>query len=1108
MCFICIAGDTKVAILLNNKPSKMRSSSSVYSYMTHSADLALQLPGALESAETHSRALAVSDSLNPKAMFHIFLSYRVNSDFSWVAVLFKNLRLRSAHRDKNGAGIPFAKDAKFPQVFMPRFPGTENFVNVFWDNQVLTDGVEWRGVGTRDGGGFFGGILNSLVYVPILSCKCVGVGSLGQMLNLNSTDFSNIDNVLLELLIAKFLFENQLANRKQNRGSAVSQLLPCSFIFPIIGHGVHEVRELLSSHIHQKTNEEAFRLLSDAGYSPPSLMKQGYPSATEEVHPWSVRSVVSFYFKVIDQKVNVDLSRDQTADSAVCDKILDCVLWSMPLAFSALNPKSMFHVFMSSPQDIETDKKWISNLHSGIQYFALSQDVLGKGVPFAKECRVSDQLKNGFNHDNSLNVSWNQIEPHCRTGDGDRSALSLFGPMSKSLVFVPLLTCNSDFSGSIVQLSKLIVSHIDGPPNNFLLELLLAKFLYEDQKSKAKEKQGSTPLWPCSLIFPILDRSVFQMRERLSYQIHQPTNEQAFHLLTAAGYSPPNLMKQGYPSASEEVHPWSVQSVVSFYFKFQAMLLSFGSKEIVDEEINTCSSKIFNIVHWSVSSCRELKDLMNKTNPLASELQDFLNESFLGHLTPVLNRNGINSIRRLSQLDPESMRLLSTQISNQLQSSELDEFFKLRDVVEKAQDKQESHSLNARLSEFFDKEASWSTALYSTCAVDMLMRKAFYLFVMVVGPLLLSAVGIYLLLSPTVYTRVLPGSVAPTSFSHTSYSTAILCLVGAVGLGPICIGFSYLGSPKQGRYALAYAFYLMLFLVQLAGFVADDANSALCKYLSLDTTQQSVQNCIVVYAVAFAVREVFFFAMFLTVLMRQELYWLGCMLGLCAVLSCNFFIYQYSQSSIFNVAITVGVIFLLLGLIFVSLYSRRQSIITAKSNTKADSEDYTVAWNEYNEYNEKMKNADTLNDVELQEMWSKPQRESRDPLNAPNQLLGCLSFFAYNSTQGTSPLEHAKYRMVVRQHENNFERLFFLAESVNTSFHQLIKSFCLHSDARVSSECLDFLRPDTTYGAGVTVKDGPIKATQRAIEKVRYFSATIALCLNSQVGSDISMLQK
>ena len=224
------------------------------------------------------------------------------------------------------------------------------------------------------------------------------------------------------------------------------------------------------------------------------------------------------------------------------------------------------------------------------------------------------------------------------------------------------------------------------------------------------------------------------------------------------------------------------------------------------------------------------------------------------------------------------------------------------------------------------------------------------------------------------------------------------------------------------------------------------------------------------------------------------------------MLSCNFFIYQYSQSSIFNVVITVGVIILLLGLIFVSLYSRRQSIITAKSKTEKDSKVYTDAWVAYK--SETMKNPDTLDDVELKEIWFNLQLESRDPLHAVNQLLGCLPFFTSNSTQGTLPLEHSKYRMAVRQHENNFERLFFLAESVNTSFHHLIKSFCIHSDARVSSECLDFLRPDTTYGAGVTVKEGPIKATQRAIEKVCYLRAAITLCLNSQVRADISMLQK
>ena len=135
--------------------------------MTHSAEYAVPLPGATESAE--SSVLTVSDSLNPNAMVHIFLSYRVDSDQPWVAVLFKNLHLRSAVRDKNGVGIPFAKDAKFPQIFMPRFPNTEKFVNVFWDQQVLTDATQWCGDGTRDGGGFFGGILHSLVFVPVLS---------------------------------------------------------------------------------------------------------------------------------------------------------------------------------------------------------------------------------------------------------------------------------------------------------------------------------------------------------------------------------------------------------------------------------------------------------------------------------------------------------------------------------------------------------------------------------------------------------------------------------------------------------------------------------------------------------------------------------------------------------------------------------------------------------------------------------------------------------------------------------------------------------------------------------------------------------------------------
>jgi hypothetical protein len=453
-------------------------------------------------------------------------------------------------------------------------------------------------------------------------------------------------------------------------------------------------------------------------------------------------------------------------------------------------------------------------------------------------------------------------------------------------------------------------------------------------------------------------------------------------------------------------------------------------------------------------------------------MQDFLDETFLGHIMPILNSNGVTSIRKLSQLDAHTMRLLSIQIANLQHSSEVDEFCKLKDVVTKAQGKKESHALNKRLSDFFDEEASWSTALNSTCAVDMLMRKKFYLFIMVVGSLLMAVVGLFLLLVPTVYTRTFPGSGSVETYSYNYTSTAVLCLVGAVGLGPICIGFSYWGSPKKGRYAAAYAFWFALLIVQSAGFVADNANRTICRFLSLDTSEQSIQNCILVYAVTFGVREIYFFATFLTIILRQEYYWICCSWGLCLVLSCNFFIYQYSVSSINNVAITVIAILLVLGLYILSQYKRHKKHVDAKVETEGDANEYQEAFDKY-----KKIASEAVKTLENEEnFFADAKMLQNEDLKNTWPLLG-------------STLESSASQIAVRQHSNDLERLYFLAEAVNTPFKNLIGSFCSSSNTAslATSECKRFLiAPQYNDPKNPPVVHlGPIKATQRAIEKVQ-----------------------
>jgi hypothetical protein len=1041
------------------------------------------LPGVVESVPSESSEIARSflQALNPhESMFHVFISYRVASDKDWVSKFFGNILRKCQKREKEEMGVPFAKETGFPKNFKSNDLADEKLLNVFWDAVTLADAKDWTGDGTRNGGGFIGAIVQSLVFVPVLSCYTTDnekwSGSIGQMVNPEENDY--VDNVLLELTVAKYLFEFQKLKDQDRQGST---LWPCSLIFPIIGHGADEKQKTLSARISRSTNKSAFDILTKAGYSPDEreMLGEQSPTAGAEDHPWSVRSIVGFFLNFQKESNFLDLTDCRSDDWDVsgrsdflCDEMLDSVvaLLSPP---APLNPRtSIFHVFISHQV---CDTSWVSSLNSRIHQFALEQDILGKGIPFGKESSLPKNFKsNDLADEKLLNVFWDAVTVTDRRGfgvAGARNGGGFIGAIVQSLVFVPVLSCyttdNEKWSGSIGQM---VNPEENDYVDNVLLELTVAKYLFEFQKLKDQDRQGST-LWPCSLIFPIIGPRAMEKRKTLSARISRSTNKSAFDILTKAGYSPDEreMLGEQSPTAGAKDHPWSVRSIVGFFCRFQGIMLSLSSEQ--EDELRTSSQKIFDIVHWSISSCKDLQIQRENTNPLATEMQDFLDESFLGHIMPILNGNGITSIRKLSQLDAHTMRLLSIQIANLLHNSEVDEFCKLKDVVAKAQGKSESHALNKRLSDFHDEEASWSTALNSTCAVDMLMRKKFYLFIMVVGSLLMAVVGLFLLLVPTVYTRTLPGSDVEETDRYYNYSTAALCLVGAVGLGPICIGFSYWGSPKKGRYAAAYAFWFALLIVQSAGFVADNANRTICRYLSLDTSEQSVQNCIIVYAVTFGVREIYFFATFLTIVLRQEYYWTCCSWGLCLVLCCNFFIYHYTVFSINNVAITVIVILLVMSLYILSQYNRRKKHVDAKNETKNDADDYQKAFVKYQEI--APESAKTLEDKDY--FLADAKKFENEDFKKTWPLL-------------QSTLEGSASQIDVRQHSKDLERLYFLAEAVNTPFKNLIGSFCssINTASLATSECKRFLiAPQYNDPKNPPIVHlGPIKATQRAIEKV------------------------
>ena len=313
-------------------------------------------------------------------------------------------------------------------------------------------------------------------------------------------------------------------------------------------------------------------------------------------------------------------------------------------------------------------------------------------------------------------------------------------------------------------------------------------------------------------------------RFRKIAEIHIDGNQhRAFNALTAAGYiPPPEMIDRACRDPDAGPHPWSVHGVVKFFLDFQGVLTWKCGKN--DRDVKECSQRTMAADNNKLSTCKTLTLQLESNNPLAHELRQFIESKFMGHYLCCLDSHGVKSIRALSQLDDYCVKEISAEMALSMNSSKVEQLCKLKQLVCDAKTAKQAQPLSARLESFFDRNASWSTALTSTCAVDLLMRRQFFLFILIVAPVLLISLSVYVLLVPTTYTRVFPGSSVPQSYTEFNISTAILLLTAAIGLGPICIFCSYVGSPRKGRYALAYAMYLACFIVQSVGFYLDRAN--------------------------------------------------------------------------------------------------------------------------------------------------------------------------------------------------------------------------------------------------------------------------------------------
>jgi hypothetical protein len=298
-----------------------------------------------------SKARPMPTPLDPLGhMFHSMISYRVDTDQEMVIKLHNKLHTlfalessavapNSLQRTRSGPSvgtpsaksywpqvatavfdgslantvdsasemIPFHGKTLFPSVFERCLEAQTSYFHVFLDTVCLKDGENWQGSGKADGGGFIGAILQSLVFLPVLTVKQRNSsngfevlpstpgsdfdwrtleGSLGRLVRLNTEvdDKKEGDNVLLELIIAKVLC--QIAERDNSKSG---KAYPCSKVLPLLlgGEVIFTVAGKLSDKPHEPTNLRAISALQKAELCDAEL--------EHEIKNMSVHSVVGWY---------------------------------------------------------------------------------------------------------------------------------------------------------------------------------------------------------------------------------------------------------------------------------------------------------------------------------------------------------------------------------------------------------------------------------------------------------------------------------------------------------------------------------------------------------------------------------------------------------------------------------------------------------------------------------------------------------------------------------------------------------------------------------------------------------------------------------------------
>jgi hypothetical protein len=218
-----------------------------------------------------------------------------------------------------------------------------------------------------------------------------------------------------------------------------------------------------------------------------------------------------------------------------------------------------------------------------------------------------------------------------------------------------------------------------------------------------------------------------------------------------------------------------------------------------------------------VLSASEFAQDFNIRHSMAHELQVWLDSNNMSHVMPHFAHHSISSMMMLSSLSLSNdvITLIAAEISAATRQSHIQSLSGLTLLIQKAKDSELSRAPSWRCDRFVDYDASAKTAIFSSCAVDIMLSKKYFILLILLCGVGFSMLTIFAWISQTYFPNT------ESYLTSNFYSNPILLLVCSfsfilMGVWPLLWGGNFDQIPKnqifKPRHILSFCFASLLLL--------------------------------------------------------------------------------------------------------------------------------------------------------------------------------------------------------------------------------------------------------------------------------------------------------